>query len=96
LSPVDPYPFYFNTGFTLTYALGGEYEKAVAVGRRVVAENPNYFAAYRPLITSLARLGKIDEARGLLDRLLANEPQFSIGWFRPGTHRSQAICSNNT
>jgi adenylate cyclase len=82
LCPLDPYPFYFNTAFTLTYALAGEYAKAVEVGRRVVAENPNYFAAYRPLITSLGHTGEVDEARVLLDRLLANEPQFSIGWFR--------------
>jgi len=82
LAPLDPYPFYFNTAFTLTYALAGEYEKAVEVGRRVVAENPNYFAAYRPLITSLGRTGRIDDARILLGKLLANEPQFSIGWFR--------------
>jgi adenylate cyclase len=82
LCPLDPYPFYFNTAFTLTYALAGEYAKAVEMGRRVVAENPNYFAAYRPLITSLARTGAIDEARTLLDKLLSNEPQFSIGWFR--------------
>lgn len=82
LCPLDPYPFYFNTAFTLTHALAGEYEEAVKVGRRVVAENPNYFAAYRPLITSLAQTGEIDEARALLDKLLANEPQFSIGWFR--------------
>lgn len=82
LCPLDPYPFYFNTAFTLTYAIAGEYGKAVEVGRRVLAENPNYFAAYRPLITSLARVGEIDEARGLLDTLLVNEPQFSIGWFR--------------
>jgi len=82
LCPLDPYPFYFNTAFTLTYALAGEYHRAVEMGRRVVAENPNYFAAYRPLITSLGRIGQIDEARVLLDKLLANEPQFSIGWFR--------------
>jgi adenylate cyclase len=82
LCPLDPYPFYFNTAFTLTYALAGEYAKAVEVGRRVVAENPNYFAAYRPLITSLGRIGEVDEARLLLAKLLANEPQFSIGWFR--------------
>jgi adenylate cyclase len=82
LCPLDPYPFYFNTALTLTYALAGEYDKAVGVGRRVVAENPNYFAAYRPLITSLGRIGQVDEGRVLLDKLLANEPQFSIGWFR--------------
>ena len=82
LCPLDPYPFYFNTAFTLTYALAGEYQKAVEVGRRVIAENPNYYAAYRPLITSLGRIGQVDEARGLLDKLLINEPQFSIGWFR--------------
>jgi adenylate cyclase len=82
LCPLDPYPFYFNTAFTLTYALAGEYQKAVEVGRRVVAENPNYYAAYRPLITSLGRIGRVDEARVLLDKLLVNEPQFSIGWFR--------------
>jgi adenylate cyclase len=82
LCPLDTYPFYFDTAFTLNYALAGEYDKAVQIGRRVVAENPNYFAAYRPLITSLARTGAVDEARDLLEKLLANEPQFSIGWFR--------------
>lgn len=82
LSPLDPYPFYFNTAFTLTHALAGQYEEAVGMGRRVLAENPNYFAAYRPLITSLAQTGAMEEARDLLSRLMANEPQFSIGWFR--------------
>jgi adenylate cyclase len=82
LCPLDPYPFFFDTAFALTYALAGNYGKAVEIGRRAVVENPNFYAAYRPLITSLGRIGQIGEARVLLDKLLANEPHFSISWFR--------------
>jgi len=82
LQPFDSYPFYFNTAFCLAYALSGQYEKAAAMGRRVIGDNPNYFAVYRPLIASLGHLGQVDEARTYLAKLLENEPHFTIDWFR--------------
>jgi len=82
LCPFDPYPFYFNTAYSIAYALSGQYEKAARIGRSAVRENPNYFAAYRPLIASLGHLDQVDEARSYLKKLLANEPHFTIGWLR--------------
>ena len=82
LSPFDPYPYYFNTAFCIAYTLDGQYEKAAQAGRQVLRENPNYFAAYRPLTASLGHLGEVDEARGYLKVLLQNEPHFSISWLR--------------
>jgi DNA-binding SARP family transcriptional activator/TolB-like protein len=82
LSPFDPYPFYFHTADCIAYALSGQYEKAAQIGRLAVGDNPNYFAAYRPLIASLGHLGKVDEARTYLKKLLENEPHFTLSWLR--------------
>jgi TolB-like protein len=92
LCPLDPYPFYFNTASCLLLTLTGRYERAVQVGHQVLSENPNYFAAYRPLIASLAQTGQIDEARAHLAKLHANEPHFTIEWLRTKYPPLQSSC----
>ncbi len=82
LQPIDPFPYYFDTAEMLAHALAGNDAEAVRLGRRVLATNPNYFAAYRPMIASLGRVGRIDEARQLLDRLRRHEPGFTLEWLR--------------
>ncbi|MCG8449921.1 MAG: hypothetical protein MI725_10120 [Pirellulales bacterium] len=82
LAPFDPYPFYFDTAFCMAFAFCGEHEKAASVGRKILSSNPNYYASYRPLIASLGHLDQLDEARGLLKKLLENEPHFTIDWLR--------------
>lgn len=82
LSPYDPHDFFFQTGFCLCHAMAGRHSQAIEAGRLAIEGNPNFFAAYRPLVSSLGHEGKIEEAKPHLDALLKNNPEFSIEWMR--------------
>ena len=47
-----------------------------------VRDNPNFQAAYQPLIASLGLLGQEEEARTKLAELRQLNPDFGIDWFR--------------
>jgi DNA-binding SARP family transcriptional activator/Tfp pilus assembly protein PilF len=81
LAPFDPYYSWFENFFTIAHAFKGDYEKAVTFGRRVVKNNPGYSNGYKPLIAALGHLGRRDEARRYVDRLLALEPTFTVDRF---------------
>jgi DNA-binding SARP family transcriptional activator len=75
-------PYYFQTTACIALLLAGQPERAAAMGQRTVRDNPNFQAAYRPLIASLGLIGKVGEARAYLADLQRLHPDFSIGWFR--------------
>jgi DNA-binding SARP family transcriptional activator/TolB-like protein len=81
LAPCDPYFSFWESFYTIAYTFNGEYDKAAAVGRRAVRENPGFTNGYKPLIAALGHLGRVDEGRLYLDKLLALEPTFSIRSF---------------
>jgi len=81
LAPFDPYAGLFETGYAIAYMLNGDYEKAVMVGRRVVTANPEFVNGYKPLIAALGHLGRIEEGKSYLERLLKVEPNFTIKLF---------------
>jgi tetratricopeptide (TPR) repeat protein len=81
LAPTHLYASYFENAFTIAYAFNGDYERAVMVGRRVVKANPNFVAAYKPLIAALGHLGRRDEAKLYIGKLLALEPDFTAERF---------------
>jgi DNA-binding SARP family transcriptional activator/TolB-like protein len=82
LAPFDPHFGFFETVYPIAYMIEGEYEQVVSVGRRVIKANPEFTAAYKPVIAALGLLGRIDEAKPHLERLLALEPNFTIAHFR--------------
>lgn len=77
-----PDPYYFQTSVCIALLLAGRPEEAAEVGRTTVRENPNFQAAYRPLVASLGLLGRVEEADGYLASLRRLHPDFSLGWFR--------------
>jgi DNA-binding SARP family transcriptional activator/Tfp pilus assembly protein PilF len=81
LAPFDPYYSWFENFFTIAYTFKGDYEKAATFGRRVVKNNPRYSNGYKPLIAALGHLGRRDEAKCYVDRLLALEPTFTVDRF---------------
>jgi TolB-like protein len=81
LAPFDPYFSHFEGMFTVAYTFKGDYERAILTGRRVVRGNPNFVAGYKPLIASLGHLGRRDEARPYIDKLLTLEPTFTVERF---------------
>ena len=63
------------------------------MGQRAISEQDTWTASYRPLISSLAHLGRMDEVRRAIEQLLARDPDYrvsSIGqlyWSSPGADR---------
>lgn len=78
LSPVDPAMFYFSTALSLACFVGGRYAEAADWARRAVRERPGYLAGQRLLTTSLARLGRHEEAAEAARVLLAIAPGFTV------------------
>jgi Flp pilus assembly protein TadD len=70
--------FYFNTTLSLAHFAGGRYAEAAEWARQVVRDRPSYLAGHRLLATSLARLGRRDEAAEVVRALLAVAPGFTV------------------
>ena len=81
LAPFDPYYSWFENFYTIAYTFLGDYKKAVVVGRRVVENNPGYSNGYKPLIAALGHLGRRDEAKRHVEKLLELESNFTIRQF---------------
>jgi TolB-like protein len=81
LAPLDPYSSWFEHLYTLAYTFKRDYERAVIVGRRSTRANPEFVAGYRPLIASLGHLGRREEARPYVEKLLSLQPAFTIEHF---------------
>lgn len=81
LLPTNPCYIWSQNIYSVAHAFAGEYEKAAASGRRVIKLNPTFVNAYKPLIASLGHLGRVEEAKPYVDKLLALEPNFTIARF---------------
>jgi len=81
LAPFDPYCSWFEYFYTMAYTFKGDYEQAVIVGRRAVKVSPNFVNGYKPLIASLGHLGRLEEARPYVKKLLALEPNLTVERF---------------
>ena len=81
LSPFDAQIFFTHCALGLAAYTEGDYEAAVAWGRRSYAESHNYTANLRFLAASLAASGQTTEARRFADSLRQLEPGFSVRKF---------------
>jgi tetratricopeptide (TPR) repeat protein len=81
LAPLDPHYSWFEHLYTIAYTFKGDYERAVIVGRRCTKETPDFVAGYKPLVASLGHLGRRDEARPYVEKLLSLDAKFSVQQF---------------
>jgi TolB-like protein len=81
LAPFDPYFCIYEGVYAIAYMFKGDYEQAVLIGRVAVKANPDYSAGYKPLIGALGHLGRADEAKPYIDKLLSLEPHFTVEHF---------------
>jgi adenylate cyclase len=81
LSPFDPQVFFTYGVLGLAAYTEGDYDAAVAWGRRSHASNARYTANIRTLTGSLAAAGKLDEARSMGLTLLTLDPAFRVRRF---------------
>jgi TolB-like protein len=78
LAPLDPHSAIYENIYSIAYVLKGDYEQAALIGHSAVRLNPDYPAAYKPLIAALGQLGRAEEAKPYIARLLALEPNFTV------------------
>lgn len=81
LSPRDPRGWFIASGLAFTYLACGEYEKAIAVARRALLQNPR-FAVRRVLVAALGKLDRKAEAAVEAKELLKIDPKLSIANLR--------------
>jgi TolB-like protein len=81
LAPFDPYMSAFEVPYTIAYLFNEDYERAAMAGRSAVELFANFVNGYKPLVAALGHLGRGEEAKPYLDKLLALEPGFTIEKF---------------
>jgi tetratricopeptide (TPR) repeat protein len=73
---------YRNNVVSLAHFHAGRYEAAVEFAKKALHENPNFVPPLRRLGAALGLLGRVDEAREVVQRLLALVPEHTISRFR--------------
>jgi TolB-like protein len=81
LAPFDPYTCWYEFLYTIAYVFNRDYERAATVGRRAVGSLPHFVNGYKPFIAALGHLGRHEEAKPYLDKLLTLEPSFTLETF---------------
>jgi TolB-like protein len=82
LSPLDPEAFFTMAGMGCAYMMTGRFEEALDWTRRALRERPTFGPALRFHAICLAELGRIEEARATVARLLELEPNLSVSILR--------------
>jgi adenylate cyclase len=77
LSPFDPWITAGLHGMFLGRFLLGHHEAAAAVIRRAIRSKPGFSISHMMLAATLAKLGRMGEAKAAAERVLALQPNFS-------------------
>jgi len=85
LSPFDPLGFINATWLAQAHLAARRFEQAIEWADTALHKQPRNIVAIRPKIIALAYLGRLDEARAELGRMLALYPGLTIAAFRPTT-----------
>jgi DNA-binding SARP family transcriptional activator/TolB-like protein len=85
LSPLDPHAFFYDAFYIHIHLLKHDFESAVAAGRAVTGMNPSFSAGYKLYLIALGHASRVKESEGVLKRLLAMEPDFTIDRFMQTT-----------
>src|SRR4029077_10747911 len=70
--------FFFQAAIIMPHLLRGEYEEAVAAGRKAIELNPWFSSSFKGHLAALGHLGLRDEAAAVLSRLLKLEAGFTV------------------
>ncbi len=81
LTPMYPTNPWTQNICAVAYLFSGNYERAVESSRPMTRFNPGFVNAYKPLIAALGHLGRGEEAKPYVDKLLALEPNFTVERF---------------
>jgi len=86
LSPFDPYTFLYASNIAAAHLVAQRFELAIEWADRALHDQPRLVAAMRVKVAANAHLGRLDEARAELSRVLAIYPELTIAGFREYAH----------
>jgi len=86
LSPFDPLAFANAVNMALAHLAARRFERAIEWVDRALHEQPRLAGPMRVKAAVLALLGRLDEARAELSRVLAVDPKLTIAGFREFAH----------
>ncbi len=78
LSPFDRTMVAMLSGLAVALCMDGQYEESITWAQRAISEQDTWTASYRPLIASMAHLGRIDEAKRVAEQLLTHDPGYRV------------------
>jgi adenylate cyclase len=81
LSPLDPLASYFSGFLALAYMLAGRYQEGMECADRSAAEEPRWVPAVRLKAALCGYLGRTEEGRRWINRLLELHPGLTIASF---------------
>ena len=82
LSPFDPMMALFLGTIAVAHYVAGRYAEGLRYATEGARARPGFHGAHRLRCASLAQTGRIAEARSLLAKMRAEQPQLSLGWIR--------------
>ncbi len=88
LSPLDPLGGYFSGGLALANLALGRYEEALEWADRALHEFPEYGHGIRSKVVAFVQLGRIEEARNEVERLVALHPGSTIAKWQANAIRN--------
>src|SRR4030095_15856218 len=85
LSPLDSHVFFHEHILSQAHYINGNYDEAIAWGRKAAQHNVRLTSNLRVLAATLVAVGKVDEARDIARQLLTVEPTFGLRAFAART-----------
>jgi tetratricopeptide (TPR) repeat protein len=82
LSPFDPLDFWSAVSVAIAHLAARRFEEAIEWAERALHSQPRLATALRVKIVANAHLGRLDEARAELGRMLAMDPGLTIPRYR--------------
>jgi TolB-like protein/tetratricopeptide (TPR) repeat protein len=82
LSPLDPLSYLNAAGLAHAHLMAGRFGLAIEWANRALDDQPRLTYTMRARIVANAQLGRLDDARAELGRLLALQPGFTIAKYR--------------
>jgi TolB-like protein/class 3 adenylate cyclase/tetratricopeptide (TPR) repeat protein len=82
LSPFDPLGYLNTCGFAIAHLVARRFEQAIEWADRTLRDQPRVATAIRINVVANAHLGRLDEARAALCRMLSIDPNFTIAAMR--------------
>ena len=86
MSPFDPLTFSCAANTAIAHLAARRFEQAIEWADRALHDQPRLVGALRVKVAGLAHLGRLDEARAELSRVLAIDPEQTIAGVRERAH----------